>query len=35
MGFDIKPSDTQIEGVPYHVDYDGAGEHRVLFVKRF
>lgn len=33
MGFQAEPSDTQEDGVPYHLDYDGIGEHRVLFVK--
>ncbi|WP_407682454.1 GNAT family N-acetyltransferase [Pseudocalidococcus azoricus] len=33
MGFVTEPSETQEDGVPYHVDYDGEGEHRVLFVK--
>nr|WP_155707059.1 GNAT family N-acetyltransferase [Gloeocapsopsis dulcis] len=34
MGFKAKPSETHTDGVPYHLDYDGAGEHRVLFVKQ-
>ena len=33
MGFEAEPSQTQEDGVPYHLDYDGVGEHRVLFVK--
>ena len=33
MGFETEPSLTQEDGVPYHLDYDGVGEHRVLFVK--
>lgn len=33
MGFKAEPSKTQANGVPYHADYDGIGEHRVLFVK--
>jgi GNAT superfamily N-acetyltransferase len=34
LGFQIEPGDSHIDGVPYHSDYDGPGEHRVLFVKR-
>jgi ribosomal protein S18 acetylase RimI-like enzyme len=34
MGFEAEPSEMQKDGVPYHLDYDGPGEHRVLFVKR-
>jgi ribosomal protein S18 acetylase RimI-like enzyme len=34
MGFEAEPSETQANGVPYQVDYDGVGEHRVLFVKQ-
>jgi GNAT superfamily N-acetyltransferase len=33
MGFEAEPSEMQNDGVPYHLDYDGPGEHRVLFVK--
>ncbi|MBM4075375.1 MAG: GNAT family N-acetyltransferase [Planctomycetes bacterium] len=33
MGFDMKPSQTTIDGLPYHPDYDGPGEDRVVFVK--
>ncbi len=33
IGFEAEPSETQEDGVPYHLDYDGVGEHRVLFVK--
>ncbi len=33
MGFEAEPSETEENGLPYHLDYDGAGEHRVLFVK--
>lgn len=33
MGFEAEPSETQEDGVPYHLDYDGIAEHRVLFVK--
>lgn len=33
MGFKAEPSETQKDGIPYHLDYDGSGEHRVLFVK--
>ncbi|MCJ7432155.1 MAG: GNAT family N-acetyltransferase [Anaerolineales bacterium] len=34
MGFQIVPQDTQKDGIPYCADYDGLGEHRVLFVKQ-
>jgi GNAT superfamily N-acetyltransferase len=34
MGFEAEPSEMQEDGVPYHQDYDGLGEHRVVFVKR-
>lgn len=33
IGFEAEPSETQEDHVPYHLDYDGVGEHRVLFVK--
>lgn len=33
MGFEAEPSEIHEDGVPYHLDYDGSGEHRVLFVK--
>ena len=33
IGFEAEPSGTQEDAVPYHLDYDGVGEHRVLFVK--
>jgi hypothetical protein len=33
MGFEAEPSEMEEDGVPYHLDYDGPGEHRVLFVK--
>jgi ribosomal protein S18 acetylase RimI-like enzyme len=33
LGFEPEPSETQENGVPYHLNYDGSGEHRVLFVK--
>lgn len=33
LGFEAEPSKMQEAGVPYHLNYDGAGEHRVLFVK--
>lgn len=33
MGFEAEPSEIQEDGVPYHLDYDGPGEHRVLFFK--
>lgn len=34
MGFHPEPAPTSYNGVPYHADYDGPGEDRVLFVKR-
>ncbi|MEX0267990.1 GNAT family N-acetyltransferase [Leptolyngbyaceae cyanobacterium UHCC 1019] len=33
MGFEAEPSATQADGIPYHMNYDGAGQHRVCFVK--
>ena len=33
LGFHAEPSDAQEGGVPYHRDYDGVGEHRVLLIK--
>lgn len=33
LGFEAEPSETQADDLPYHLDYDGIGEHRVLFVK--
>lgn len=33
LGFEAEPSETHEDDVPYHVDYDGMGEHRVLLVK--
>lgn len=29
----MKPSATTIDGLPYHPDYDGPGEDRVVFAK--
>jgi ribosomal protein S18 acetylase RimI-like enzyme len=34
MGFQVEPQETLVEGVPFYPDYDGRGEHRVLFVKK-
>lgn len=34
MGFEIEPGDKQIDGVSVHMNYDGEGGDRVLFVKR-
>lgn len=34
MGFEIVPGDAEVDGTPVHLNYDGAGEARVLFVKR-
>lgn len=33
MGFQVEPQEIQMDGVPFYPDYDGSGEHRVLFVK--
>lgn len=33
MGFVPDESEKQLDGVPYHEDYDGVGEHRVKFTK--
>ncbi len=33
LGFQVEPGDAQIDGMTCHSDYDGPGEHRVLFVK--
>lgn len=33
IGFEAESGGTQADGVPYHLDYDGIGQHRVLFVK--
>ena len=33
IGFEMESSETQEDGIFYHLDYDGRGEHRVLFVK--
>lgn len=33
MGFEIEPSDTEVDGLPIAVDYDGPGRDRVQFVK--
>jgi L-amino acid N-acyltransferase YncA len=33
MGFEAEPSEIQKDGIPYHLEYDGIGEDRVLFVK--
>ncbi len=34
MGFQIKPQDNEMDGTPYCADYDGPGQHRVLFCKQ-
>lgn len=33
VGFEAQPFDTKLQGIPYSPDYDGPGEHRVLFTK--
>ncbi len=33
MGFKFKDSDTVIDSIPVHLDYDGKGRHRVIFYK--
>lgn len=33
MGFKIKPQENQMDDIPYYADYDGPGQHRVLFEK--
>ena len=33
MGFSLHPGDAQEDGIPYCLDYDGLGKHRVVFVK--
>ena len=34
LGFELVGSEDLEEGIPVHRDYDGPGNHRVLFVKR-
>ena len=34
MGFQAEPHSSQMNGVSYYPNYDGAGEDRVLFIKR-
>lgn len=34
MGFDIQEGDAVLDGVPVKLDYDGPGNHRVLFEKK-
>ncbi len=33
MGFVMEPSDTLVDGIPVHPDYDGSGGDRILLVK--
>jgi len=33
LGFKVEPSETKENDVPYFLNYDGLGEHRVLFIK--
>lgn len=33
LGFETEPSEMQKAGIPHHLNYDGDGEDRVLFVK--
>jgi len=34
LGFEVEPGDTLIDGLSVKANYDGAGQPRVLFVKR-
>ena len=34
LEFTLEPSDTLLDGLPVHTDYDGPGEDRVCFVRR-
>jgi ribosomal protein S18 acetylase RimI-like enzyme len=34
LGFSIEPGNAREEGISFHPDYDGPGEHRVLFVRQ-
>ena len=34
IGFQPEPQEMQMDGIPFYPDYDGLGEHRVLFVKQ-
>ena len=34
MGFEIEPGEIVIDGIARHLDYDGPGVDRVLFVRR-
>ncbi|BAS56316.1 GCN5-like N-acetyltransferase [Leptolyngbya boryana NIES-2135] len=34
LGFEAEPSNAERNGVPFHPDYDGSGEDRVLFIKQ-
>ena len=33
MGFQVEPQEVQMDRVSFYPDYDGVGEHRVLFMK--
>jgi hypothetical protein len=35
MGFGVEQAGEEMEGVHFVADYDGPGEHRVLFLKTF
>ncbi|MFI1200259.1 GNAT family N-acetyltransferase [Streptomyces sp. NPDC020883] len=35
MGFELDPGDHESDGVPVHRDYDGPGQHRVVFRRKF
>jgi ribosomal protein S18 acetylase RimI-like enzyme len=34
MGFELERGDSEIDSIPFFSDYDGIGEHRVLFTKK-
>ena len=34
LGFELESGNGRVDGIPVHLDHDGPGEHRVLFVRR-
>jgi hypothetical protein len=34
MGFVLEGGDSEVDGVPVHLDYDGPGQDRVCFYKK-